>query len=154
MICYNGKVLKNKRVDVIDVLNNTATNKNSSVFAWRLNLIAFVLAVLLGSLLGFFFGQYLLNWSKYAFQTNYQPGDTEVMQDLAKIMVLPNETPTISTVMDATNLQTQPFFNQVQQGDKIILFTNHQKVILYRPSSKQIVEVLPTTVNAESFSLP
>ena len=83
MICYNEKVLKNKRVDMTDVLNNTAANKNSSVFAWRLNIIAFVLAVLLGSLLGFFFGQYLLNWSKYAFQTNYQPGDTEVMQEVA-----------------------------------------------------------------------
>lgn len=149
-MCYNEILLIKKKASMTNIVNHPTDNQSGAVVKSAL-LVAVTLLV--GLALGIFLGPKFTNWVKYGQQTNYQSGDAGVMQDLATIMVLPNETPVISTVMDSSNLQAQPFFAKAQQGDKIILYTNYQKAILYRPSSKQIVEIIPTTVNAESFSL-
>ena len=71
-----------------------------------------------------------------------------ITKELAKIMILPkNETPTIATIADKEKLKDQPFFKNAQNGDKVVVFTNSQKAIIYRPSTKQIVDVGPIQLN-------
>lgn len=52
---------------------------------------------------------------------------------VSKYMVLPDEKPTIATVVDKEKLnKQQPFFKDAENGDKILVFQNARKVLLYR----------------------
>ena len=69
---------------------------------------------------------------------------------VAKLMVLPQgETPTAATVSDPTKLKDQPFFANSISGDKVLIYTNAHKAILYRPSINKIIEVAPTGGNVQ-----
>jgi cell division protein FtsL len=63
--------------------------------------------------------------------------------DVAKLMDLPSEEPTITTVSDAENLKKQPFFAATENGDKILIFIEARKVVLYRPSTNRIINSGP-----------
>lgn len=54
-----------------------------------------------------------------------------------------NESPTIATVTDITKLEGQAFFKNAKNGDKVIIFMNAKKAILYRPSTEKIIDVSP-----------
>lgn len=56
------------------------------------------------------------------------------------------ETPTIATVSDPEQLKTQAFFTNAEKGDKVLLYTNAKKAILYSPSKHKIVEVAPVNI--------
>lgn len=65
----------------------------------------------------------------------------EIIEKLAALMELPNEEPTVATVSDVSQLSDQQFFAKAQNGDKVIIFPNAQKAILYRPSTDKIIEI-------------
>lgn len=67
----------------------------------------------------------------------------DIYKRVSKILELPDETPTLATVAEKEKLQEQPFFAKAENGDKVLIFPNAQKAILYRPSSKKIIEVAP-----------
>jgi len=69
-----------------------------------------------------------------------------LVADVAKIIELPNESPTIATVVDASKLKTQAFFASSQNGDKVLLYPQAKKAVLYRPSTKKVVEVAPINI--------
>ncbi len=70
--------------------------------------------------------------------------------DLGKIMVLPeNEVPSIATVVDPSKLAEQIFFAQAAEGDKLVLYPEAKKAILYRPSTNMVVEVMPLILDLE-----
>lgn len=66
--------------------------------------------------------------------------------DVSKLIELPNETPTIATVVDVEKLKTQSFFANAQNGDRVLLFPQAKKAVLYRPNTKKIVEVAPINI--------
>lgn len=58
------------------------------------------------------------------------------------LIILPeNETPTVATVSDPSKLKEQPFFNHSEVGDKVLIYSEALKAVLYRPSTGKIVEV-------------
>jgi hypothetical protein len=66
------------------------------------------------------------------------------------LIVLPkNETPTIATVSDPSVLKNQAFFVDAKKGDKVLIYTNAKKAILYDPVIKKIINVAP--VNTGDF---
>lgn len=71
-------------------------------------------------------------------------GQTETGQLVSKVGKLVNlpsgETPTVATVNDATKLKTQPFFADAKNGDKVLIYNNSSKAILYRPSTDKIIQ--------------
>ena len=69
-----------------------------------------------------------------------------IKSEVAQLIELPNEDPTIATVVDAEKLRTQPFFINAQNGDRVLLFAQAKKAILYRPSTKKLVEVAPLNI--------
>lgn len=77
--------------------------------------------------------------------------------EVGKLMDLPlNETPTIATVLDITKLAGQPFFQRAKNGDKVLLYPNNHKAILYDPNAKRIVETSIYNPNpaTQSAALP
>ena len=74
----------------------------------------------------------------------------EVVAKVGKIMVLPNETPTLATVSDPEKLKDQAFFKNAQKGDKVLIYTLAKKAILYDPSMNKIVEVAPVNIGGQT----
>ena len=66
-----------------------------------------------------------------------------LIEELGKLMELPDEQPTIATVSDVTKLKGQPFFTKAENGFKVLIFPKAQKAVLYNPTQKKIVEVGP-----------
>ncbi len=74
-------------------------------------------------------------------------------QSLAKkvgmLMVLPtDETPTIATVSDPEALKTQAFFANAKVGDKVLIYTNAKKAVLFDPILNKILNVAPLNIGA------
>lgn len=71
----------------------------------------------------------------------------DVVKKVGKLIVLPEGKATIATVSDITKLSGQSFFKNAQNGDKVLIYTESQKAVLYRPSINKIVEVGPVFAN-------
>ena len=69
-----------------------------------------------------------------------------LLAQVKKLIALPDEVPTVATVSDIEKLADQPFFVNAQNGDKVLIFTNAKKAILYRPSAGLIIDVAPITI--------
>jgi len=67
-----------------------------------------------------------------------------IVAAVSKLMVLPtDEEPIIATVADPTKLEGQPFFQNAQIGDKVLIFNGARKAILYSPAKNLVVDVAP-----------
>lgn len=70
---------------------------------------------------------------------------------VGKLIVLPTgEQPTMATVTDPEKLGGQPFFVHAKKGDKVLIYTNAKKAILYSPEINKIIEVAPLNIGASS----
>ncbi|MBP7060950.1 MAG: hypothetical protein KBA91_03165 [Candidatus Moranbacteria bacterium] len=116
-------------------------------------LVVFVLTMLLLvalSVAGYFYYQY---------RHSAEKADAKEIEDLAKeigsMMLLPEgEAPTLATVTDKDKLSDQPFFQKSENGDKVLIYSNSGRAILYRPSLKKIVDVTTVNINTPSTSTP
>lgn len=66
-----------------------------------------------------------------------------IRQKLGRHIILPqDEDPTIATVTDVEALKkTQAFFNNAQNGDKLIVYSGAKKAIIYSPERDILVNV-------------
>lgn len=72
---------------------------------------------------------------------------TNLVAQVGKLIVLPEgETPTIATVSDPEKLKDQPFFAKAKTGDKVLIYTNAKKALLYSVENNKIVEVAPINI--------
>lgn len=75
------------------------------------------------------------------FETN------ELVKKVGALIDVPaGETPTIATVNDPEKLKTQQFFSKAKQGDKVLIYTNAKKAILYSVTENKILEVAPLNI--------
>lgn len=71
----------------------------------------------------------------------------KLVAEVGRLIILPtNEQPTVATVTDPDRLRDQPFFANTKKGDKVLIYTNAKKAILYNPTERKIVEVAPITI--------
>ena len=73
-------------------------------------------------------------------------GTTEEVDSLVtivgKLMELPSgENPTVATIKDKEKLTDQPFFARAENGDRVLIYAQAKKAILYRPDTNKIIEV-------------
>lgn len=82
-------------------------------------------------------------------QKTAQEETSKLINAISELIVLPDEEPTIATVADPEKLRDQLFFIKAQKDDRVLIYTENRKAILYRPSEHKIIEVAPI-VNVES----
>lgn len=126
--------------------NNSSTNQGNIVIGL---LIGLVLALI----------------PSYYFYTKYQDAQNKlnnpdivakaeiqsVTDKLSKLMVLPkDEQPTVATVTDKAKLKEQPFFARAENGDKVILYINAKKAILFREKDNKIIDVAPINITQQA----
>ncbi len=93
---------------------------------------------------------WVTTYSKYKVLKNPEIATQEELKEIIsrveRFMVLPqDETPTLATVSDPEKLREQPFFANAQIGDKVLIYSQSRKAILWRPSSGKIIELSSVT---------
>ena len=112
----------------------------------KLILIGFVVFLLALAGTAFYFYRQYVDLKKDP-QKAAQEEITKMLKEVGKLMVLPEgETPTVATVTDPERLKDQPFFANAKFGDKVIIYTNAKKAILYDSIANKIVEVAPLNI--------
>ena len=71
----------------------------------------------------------------------------KIVDTVSKLAVLPDkESPTVATITDIIKLKHQPFFANAKNGDKVIIYSQSKKAILYRPSINKIIDIAPVNL--------
>lgn len=71
----------------------------------------------------------------------------ELLIEVGKLIVLPaNERPVVATVNDTDQLKSQPFFANAKKGDKVLLYNEARRAVLYSPTLKRVVDIAPLSV--------
>lgn len=113
---------------------------------WMLIIIVILIAGLAFLAYGYVHTKNQLEAAKKSHNTT---GNTEIEQITNRVsesVSLPTgETPVLATVSDVNKLKGQVFFQDAQNGDKVLFYQKAGKAILYRPSTKKIIEF--TSIN-------
>ena len=67
--------------------------------------------------------------------------DEELIEAISKLMVLPDEEPTIAIITDYDSVSSNPFYKDAKEEDVVLLFKESRKAILY---SKKLDKILNT----------
>lgn len=83
----------------------------------------------------------------------------DILEKVGKLVDVPtNENPTIATISDKDKLQNQiknqPFFSKAENGDKVLVFPQAKKAILYRPTINKVLDMVAISLSTESATIP
>lgn len=65
---------------------------------------------------------------------------SKLVARISKTVDLPSGTPTLATVKDASKLKGQAFFANAKNGDKVLIYQDYNRALLYRPSTNKVIE--------------
>ena len=106
------------------------------------NIVLFAIVIVALSLGGFFY--YKFKKIKKNNPDTVKKESQELLNKVSRLyLVSTNETPTVATVSDPDKLKDQAFFSESQKGDKVLIFTQAGKAVLYRPSIDKIIAIAP-----------
>lgn len=84
-----------------------------------------------------------------------QQETADIVAKVSKLIVLPTgETPTVATVSDPTALKDQVFFANAQKGDKVLIYAQAKKAILYSVTLNKIIDVAPLNIGTQTAVTP
>lgn len=123
------------------------SENTKSKFKYLIVILAVLLLVAMGTT------YYFYQKTKSNAPENPEKQLAEVVRMVSKHMVLPEgEVPTMATVSDPEKLKDQAFFMNAKKGDKVLIFSDSRKAILYNPTSDRIVEVAPINTTNQTAS--
>lgn len=71
-----------------------------------------------------------------------------LIENVGELTQLPeDEQPTVATVTDVESIKNQSFFQNAQNGDRVLIYSRAKRAILYRPETGKIVEIAPININ-------
>lgn len=77
------------------------------------------------------------------------------IEEVGKVYDLPkDEEPSVATVKDKEQLKDQPFFARAENGDITLIYSSAKLALLYRPSTKQLVNVSSVTIQQDAQPAP
>lgn len=77
------------------------------------------------------------------------------IEEVGKVYDLPkDEQPSVATVKDKEQLKDQAFFAKAENGDITLIYSNAKLALLYRPSTKQLVNVSSVTIQDQKQPAP
>jgi hypothetical protein len=109
-----------------------------------------VVIVVLAVLAGFFFWQY--NNIKANPDSVAQETTQRLVGKVDRLYAIPDEEPTVAQISDKEKLEDQPFFQNAENGDYLLIFTNAKLAILYRENENRLVNVGPIAITPEEQS--
>lgn len=110
-----------------------------------INMVAPAFAIVALALSGYFYYQW--NTLKKNPQAIAQKEVRDLVARVASVTILPEgETPTIATVTDLSALKDQPFFASAQKGDKVLIYAQAKKAILYSPTLNKVLNIAPLNI--------
>jgi hypothetical protein len=77
----------------------------------------------------------------------------DLVAKVSQLIDLPNETPTVATVTDKSKLAGQPFFAKSENGDKVLIFKDAKKAVLYRPSTNKVIDIGPVNLTNDTTQI-
>lgn len=141
------KIKKNKIYKKMEKSEEPKSVPKKGLNWLKIVVVAFILGCILG-LSGaafYFYRQYKKSVSTQAALGGEEQAAKEaqaIKETIGQFMELPaDEEPVMATVTDVEKIKTQSFFINAQNGDKVLIYTKNKKAILYRPSTKKIIEV-------------
>lgn len=102
--------------------------------------------------------------SVYFYRNSKAVGDdasvmhAEIIDKISSVLVLPDEAPTVITVVDRQRLSNQQLAQRVHNGDVVFIFSDANKLVIYRPDIEKVVDILsvqaPSATNGEPAGVP
>ena len=127
---------------------------DKNVLKQRISKIFFPTIALVAVVFGAYFF-YQWNLLRQNPQAVAQAEVADLVAKVGKLVVLPTgETPTIATVSDLTALKDQPFFVNAQKGDKVLIYAQAKKAILYSVTLNKIIDVAPLNIGTQAAVTP
>jgi hypothetical protein len=78
-----------------------------------------------------------------------------LVEKVGKLVVLPaDEVPTVATVSDPEALKDQVFFKNAVKGDKVLIYAQAKKAILYSVEMNKIIDVAPLNIGDSKAVTP
>ncbi len=110
-------------------------------------MIGAALLVVVVLVVGFFMSPALSGSSKN--EAAVVKANNALLAKIARHIIIPTETPIIATINDAGKLVAeQAFYTGSADGDKLVIFPQAQKAIIYSPSRDIIINAGPFVVNS------
>lgn len=126
---------------------------NLGIFRFKKILFILIVLIILAGVGVYYFLQYQKTQELLKDPTKVTMIENQALIDkVGKLYLLPNEEPRIATVSDKTQLAGQSFFINAENGDKVLIYSQAKKAILYRPSIDKIIQV--SSVNIETDTKP
>lgn len=123
----------------INTMSKLNTKSIAIIAATSIAVIAIVLA-------GYFYSE--VRKLKQDPQLTAQEEANEFVWKVSKLIILPEgETPTVATVADPESLKDQAFFAKAQKGDKVLIYPQAKKAVLYSVSMNKVIDVAPLNIN-------
>src|SRR5258708_21261798 len=69
---------------------------------------------------------------KYRQAVNNNPSvqRDQILSDVGSKVALPNETPTVSTILDKSKITNATLAGEAQNGDKLLIYANARRIVL------------------------
>ncbi|HSX29234.1 MAG TPA: hypothetical protein VLE73_01600 [Candidatus Saccharimonadales bacterium] len=120
---------------------HSQTTKKSPITRWRPAGLLVIAVLIIGTLLyGYMTTKRQLAGLKGNGQSTAQAQTTELVAQIGQHIELPAGTPTVATVKDVSKLKAQEFFKNAQNGDKVLIYAQEGRALLYRPSTGKVIE--------------
>ena len=121
----------------------------------RLILILMLLVVILGATTFYLFYKNSKLTGSYNSTLAIEEEAKTLALKVGKLIVLPiDEVPTIATLSDPKALKNQTFFVDAKKGDKVLIYTNNRKAILYDPVANKVINVTSLNIGTEKAATP
>lgn len=77
-----------------------------------------------------------------AVDTNPKNVEQKTVETVSKLVEVPEEKPTVVTVQDAAKLSNPELASRAKDGDRLLVYAESRRVVMYRPSNGKIVDIL------------
>jgi len=93
-------------------------------------------------------------WWRNTQNSNYESvkkENTYLLLSVGKLLDLPSEDPTITTISNKEDFKNETFYNKIETGDKLLVYLNADQAIFYRPSSNTVTMMLPVSAYLKNY---